>query len=211
MSEMEIINPEIEKYLLLLLKTENEVLEEMEQFGYRNKFPIIGPLLGNVLMQTARSIRARKILEMGSGYGYSAFWFAMGMEKEGTVIACDKSDENALQARKYFERAGMSNLLDFRTEDAFKVIDLISDELDIVFIDCNKDQYPEALGKALPKVRSGGMIIAHNVLWYGTVVEGDRGGVTSYIKEFNRLLYDTPELITTIVPVWDGLSISLKK
>jgi predicted O-methyltransferase YrrM len=208
---MEIINPEIEKYLLLLLKTENEVLEEMEQFGDRNKFPIIGPLLGNVLMQTARSIRARKILEMGSGYGYSAFWFAMGMEKEGTVIACDKSDENARQARKYFERAGMSNLLDFRTEDAFKVIDLISDELDIVFIDCNKDQYPEALGKALPKVRSGGMIIAHNVLWYGTVVEGDRGGVTSYIKEFNRLLYDTPELITTIVPVWDGLSISLKK
>ncbi len=211
MSEIEVLNVEIEKYLLSLVRHDSEVLKEMEEFGYRQKFPIIGPLLGNTIMLMAGSISARRVLEMGSGFGYSAFWFALGMHEGGVVIACDKSEENARRARDYFQRAGMSDKLDFRTDEALEVIDNLPGELDIVFIDCGKDQYPDALKKSLPRVRSGGLIIAHNVLWYGTVVKGDHDGVTEYVKEFNRMLYDTPGLITTIIPVWDGLSISLKK
>ena len=211
MPKIEILNPEIDKYLLSLFRHDNEIQKEMEEYGRREKFPIIGPLLGSTLMLMARAIDARLVLEMGSGFGYSALWFARGMQADGLVIACDTSEENAGKARVYFERAGIADKLDFRTEDALDMIDQVEEELDIVFIDCHKAQYPDALKKALPRVRSGGLIIAHNVLWYGTVVEGDHGGFTEYIREFNRMLYDTPGLITTIVPLWDGLSISLKE
>ncbi len=208
---MDILNPDIEKYLFSLFEHDNEVLKEMEEYGFKHKFPIVGPLLGNILMLMARATGARRALEMGSGYGYSAFWFALGMSEGGRVIACDKSEDNARLAREYFERAGMLERLDFRTEDALKVIDRIPGELDIVFIDCGKNQYPEALRRALPRIRSGGLIMAHNVLWYGTVAKGDHGGVTRYIEEFNRMLYSNPDLTTTIIPLWDGLSISMKR
>jgi caffeoyl-CoA O-methyltransferase len=210
-AEVEILSPEIDRYLLSLFRHKDEILQEMEAYGYRERIPIIGPLLGSILLLMAKAIQAGKVLEMGSGYGYSAFWFARGLSEDGVVIACDQSEENARKARSYFERAGMADRLDFRTQDALEVIDQVPGELDIVFIDCDKDQYPEALRKALPKVKRRGLIIAHNVLWYGTVVQGDRGGVTGYIKEFNRMLYNTPGLITSIVPLWDGLSISLKE
>lgn len=206
-----ILNPEIEKYLFSLAQHDHEVLKEMEEYGYKQRFPMIGPILGKILMLMASAIQAHRVLEMGSGYGYSAFWFAMGMPQGGVVIACDKSEENARKARDYFKRGGMLDKLDFRTEDALDVIDRLPGDLDIVFIDCAKEQYPDALRVSLPKVRSGGLIMAHNVLWYGTVVKGDHDGLTKYIREFNRMLYSTPDLITTIIPLWDGLSISLKK
>jgi predicted O-methyltransferase YrrM len=210
-AEIEILTPEIDRYLLSLFRHKDEVLQDMEEYGYRERIPIIGPLLGSILMLMAKAIRATRVLEMGSGYGYSAFWFARGLSEGGVVIACDQSEENARKARSYFERASMPDRLDFRTADALEVIDQTPGELDIVFIDCNKAQYPEALRKALPKVKRRGLIIAHNVLWYGTVVKGEHGGVTRYIKEFNQMLYNTPGLVTSIVPLWDGLSISLKE
>jgi len=207
---VEILNSEINNYLHSLIPDRDPVLEEMERIGKEKGFPIIGPLLGRLLCQLALLTQARTVFELGSGYGYSAIWLSKGMGPGGRIICTDGEKENARQAAAFFERAGIKKSVDYRVGDALSILEREPGPFDIILNDIDKHEYPEAFKKALPKLRKGGLLITDNTLWYGKVVMGDKERSTLGILEFNRLAYRSTEVFSTLVPLRDGVTVSIK-
>jgi predicted O-methyltransferase YrrM len=212
--ELEIIHPEIESYLERLgeegAEMRDPVRKEMEILAERLHFPAVGPLVGRLLYQFSRMIGAKRIFEMGSGFGYSAWWFAKGLQHQGEIICTDGSRENARRAADFFRRSGIEDRVRFEVGNALEVIDRYPGEFDIIFNDIDKEDYPTAFHKALPRLRHGGLLICDNVLWFGRVISKSTDPDVKGVQEFNRLTHATPGLITTILPVRDGVSVSLK-
>lgn len=206
---MDIVHPDIEDYLNELYPSRDAVLKEMERLAAKERFPIVGPLVGRLLAQMARAIGARRVFEFGSGFGYSAFWFLKGMSDEGRVVCTDDEEANAVRARDFFRKAGLDTRVQIEVGDALEIIDRQRDKFDIVLIDCEKARYPLAYEKALPRIRKGGILIADNVLWSGGVVKPSQEPSTIGIQTFNRLVSADPRLFTTILPLRDGVSISV--
>ena len=94
--------------------------------------------------------------------------------------------------------------------DAVHLIDTVEGDFDLIFNDVDKEQYPEFFVKAYPRLRRGGLLVSDNVLWYGRVAEGNRDAATAAVREFNRLIYSKDDLFTTILPIRDGISVSLR-
>jgi caffeoyl-CoA O-methyltransferase len=207
---MDIVHPEVEAYLAGLLTPKDPVLEEMERLAGRKDFPIVGNQVGRVLRLMARLTDAGRIFEFGSGFGYSAYWFALGMKAGGEIVLTDDEPENARMAREFLARGNLPVTPRVQVGDAIEWIDREEGNFDILFIDCEKARYPLAFEKALPRLRTGGLLIADNVLWSGRVVRASEDPSTEGIQRFSRLIASDARLITTILPLRDGVSISLK-
>ena len=208
---MDIVHPEIEQYLLQLTPSQDEILMEMERLAEKRRFPIVGPLVGRLLSQMAAMIKSRRVFEFGSGFGYSAYWMAKGMGKDGKIVFTDDDQENARLAEGFFRRGGIDSQLEIQVGDALDIIGRQEGDFDIIFIDCEKEIYPDVFNEALPRLRSGGLLIADNVLWFGSVVRRSTEPSVIGIQKFNRMASTHPQLMTTIVPLRDGISISLKR
>src|SRR5262249_29782992 len=130
-----IINPEVEQYLHALAPTEDPVLREMERVGEQRNFPIIGPLVGRLCWTLASLIRARDVFEMGSGFGYSTWWFAHAVGEGGRVVHTDGDIKKSEEARRYLEQAAMQSRVRFEVGDAREIITRYPGPFDIVFID----------------------------------------------------------------------------
>jgi predicted O-methyltransferase YrrM len=206
---MEIVNSKIENYLNSLYGTRHEVLVKMEAEANERNFPIVGPLVGKLLYQLARMIDARRVFEMGSGYGYSAFWWALAVE--GGEIHCTEGvDSNRERGEAYLKEAGLLHRVKYHVGDALEIIDKVEGKFDIVFIDIDKQKYPAALDKAAGRVRDGGLLVADNVLWSGKVAGKKGDASTEAIKEFNRKLFSRTDFAASIVPVRDGVAVAYK-
>ncbi len=207
---MEILAPEITKYLQDTIQRQDDVLLEMESEATQSHFPIIGPLVGRFLAQLTVLSGARRVLELGSGFGYSAYWFAKTVGKGGKVICTDRNAQNREKALIFFKRAGLLRRIEFHVGDSLEIIDHLKGKFDIILNDIDKEQYPLAFRKAIPRLKRGGLLIADNVLWSGRVVEKDPDASTRAILEFNRLIHQSPDVLTTIIPLRDGISVTLK-
>lgn len=210
-SQIELVHPRIEEYLYDLLPEGDSLPQEMERFGESLHFPMVGPLVGRFLFQLALLTKAKNIFEMGSGFGYSAYWFAKAVPEKGRVIFTDTSPELAKTARAFLKKGGLDKKVTFEVGDALHILERYPGPFDIIFMDIDKENYPLAFRKAFPKLRDGGLLIADNVLWFGRVVTGDQDPSTEGIREFTRLIYTTKGLFTTILPLRDGVSVSIKR
>ncbi|MBI2163206.1 MAG: O-methyltransferase [candidate division NC10 bacterium] len=206
----DIVVPRIERYLESLETTRDAVLTQMERQAAERDFPIVGPLVGRMLCLLAQSIGARRILELGSGYGYSAYWFTRALPDDGELILTEASAENLAQAKEFFREGGVRCRVRFEPGDAFEILERLPGEFDIIFNDVDKQQYPSAFHKAVPRVRRGGYFLSDNMLWGGRVVEDHSDPTTRGVLELTRLLFRAPNLYTTILPIRDGVSVSLK-
>jgi predicted O-methyltransferase YrrM len=207
---MEIVNPKIKRYLFSLIPERDEVLTEMEALARRRDFPIIGPVVGRLLAQLTMISGAKRILELGSGFGYSAYWFAKAAGRNGKVICTDRDPKNRKQALEFLKRAGLARRVDFRVGNALQVIDDLHGTFDIILNDIDKVDYPRAFRKAVSRLKKGGILITDNVIRHGRVVERNPDTSTKAILEYNRLIYKSPKLWTTIIPLRDGVSVSVK-
>jgi caffeoyl-CoA O-methyltransferase len=212
---MDILPPAITKYLDGLASGDDEpVLVEMEQLAEKNGFPIIGRLCGQVLEIMARSIGARRIFEMGSGYGYSAYWFSRATGAEGEIHLTDMDPQNERKALDFLRRAGLDGPIDYHVASAFDAFDATEGEFDIVYCDIDKGDYPEAWERARSRIRTGGLYMCDNMLWSGRVtgeVEGDVvEGWTEAIDRTNRAIAGDAGWRSTIVPLRDGLLVAVK-
>lgn len=205
-----IVMPEVEAYMDGLLPQRDPVLIEIETLAANRGIPIVGPAVGRVLFLLARVINARRVFEMGSAVGYSTIWLARGVGENGVVYYTDTEQENARQAASYFKKAGVDKQVRLLIGDSINLIDTVEEDFDLIFNDVDKEQYPEAFVKAYPRLRRGGLLVSDNVLWYGRVAEENRGTATEAVREFNRLIYSKEDLFTTILPIRDGISISLR-
>jgi caffeoyl-CoA O-methyltransferase len=201
----------VEGYLYSMLPPRDEVLAEIEAEAAKRKIPIVGPAVARILYQLALMIGAKTIFEMGSAVGYSTIWWARAVGEGGRVIYTDGNPKNATEARGYFQRAGVSDRISIKTGDALEFLSEEKQEFDIIFNDVDKDDYPRVFRLALPKLRKGGLFVTDNVLWSGKVAQKNTDKTTKAILEFNRLLYGSPDLCTTILPIRDGVAVALKK
>ncbi len=209
---MDIINPRIESYIASLVKVDDPILTEMEERAARRDFPIVGPQAGRLLEMLARFAQAKRVLELGSGFGYSAYWFARGLAPGGVIHCTDLSSANRDLAMSFFRKAGLSERLIFHVGDALLCARKLKGPFDVVFNDIDKKAYPESVETALALLRTGGLFITDNVLWKGRVTEGSsRDETTAAIVKFNEMVCGRRDLWTVILPIRDGLAVCQKK
>lgn len=202
----------VEDYLYALLPARDTVLSEMESAAAKRNIPIVGPAVARVLYQLAVLTRAKNVFEMGSAIGYSTIWWARAAGEGGRVIYTDGDRKNADEARGYFDRAGVADRITIKVGDALEILSEQKSEFDIIFCDLDKEDYPRAFKLAVPRLKRNGLLVADNVLWSGKVAEENSSEAsTRAIQEFNRLLYSSPDLFPTILPIRDGLAVAVKK
>lgn len=206
----------VEQYLTDLAGTEHDdpVLVEMEARAAEHGFPIVGRATGRYLEFAARSIGARRVIEFGSGYGYSAYWFARAVGPEGEVVCTEGDPDNAALAEGYLKEAGVWDRIRYRVGDALDGFAQEAGEFDVVYCDVDKDGYPDCWTAARDRIRVGGLWLCDNVIWDGHVASGtDRDrlpGWTAAIREHNRLVADDDRYVGSIVPIRDGVMAALR-
>ncbi len=208
---MDLVHPDIDRYLTSLAAHDDPVLGEMESLGAERNFPIVGPQVGRLLETTARACGARCVLELGSGFGYSAYWFLRAVGPEGTVFLTEGSTEHAREAETFLTRGGFAGRFRIEVGDGLAIAEVLTGPYDVVFCDIDKHDYPKALPIARRLLRAGGLFITDNMLWDGNVLSptpGDR--TTDGVVELTRALYAAPDFVTTLVPLRDGLTVAVK-
>jgi predicted O-methyltransferase YrrM len=208
-----IVDPRIEDYLRRLYDDGDAVRREMEDLARERSFPIVGPLVGRHLAVLTRAIGARRVFELGSGYGYSALHFARAVGPEGEVYCTELSEENVRLAEGFLTRAGVWSRVRYHREEATAALRRVGGTWDIVYNDIDKDGYPATVELAFAHLRPGGLFITDNVLWSGRVLEGQDDGTpaTRGVKEFTRRLLAHPGFLTAIDPTRDGVAVALKR
>lgn len=210
------VHPAIETYLMGLSGVaDTSVLLDMEQHATRLNFPIIGRLCGMFLKAMALSVGARRVFEFGSGFGYSAYWFAQAVGPEGRVVCSDGNPDNVSQAASYLRAAELWERVDFRTGLAQDVFAATEGDFDICYNDVDKGDYPAIWRMARERIRPGGLYIADNVLWHGRVaVENPVDivpGWTEAIMEHNRLIFGDRDFDVFVNPTRDGVIVARRK
>lgn len=210
------VDPAIERYMQsLVTHTAHPVAEAMEARALQHNFPIVGRLVGVFLESLAKMINAQSIFEFGSGYGYSAYWFARALDANGSIICTDGNPANQTDAQAYLQQAGLWDRIQFHTGYAQQVFSKTDGDFDICYNDVDKCDYPEVWLMAKERIRPGGLYIADNVLWHGRVAVDEFvdvvPGWTEAIMEHNRLIFNDPDFDTFINPTRDGVLVARKK
>ncbi|MBD3332323.1 methyltransferase domain-containing protein [candidate division GN15 bacterium] len=200
----------IHTYLEKRIPERPPVLRDMERYAKENSFPIVGPLVGRYLFQTAKLTKARNILELGSGYGYSAYWFSLAIKRKGNIILTDTDRENKRLALEYFKEAGLDSQFDFHVGDAVNIARKLEGPFDIIFNDIDKKDYIKTIDLAAKKLKKGGLFITDNVIWSGRVADREQDETTRAIVEFSQELMHDSRFYTTILPLRDGLAVAMK-
>lgn len=214
---MHIVHPSVDRYLKELASEDDEaVLLEMEALAEEKGFPIVGRLCGEVLEFLARSIGARRIFELGSGYGYSAYWFSRATGQDGEIHLTDTDAANERLALDFLGRAGLAGPIRYHVASALTALAEARGEFDIIYCDIDKEGYPEAWEQSRRRIRVGGMFVCDNMLWSGRVT-GDpaapqdvRPGWTEAIDATNRAIAKDPRFRSVIIPLRDGVIAALR-
>ena len=210
---MELIAPEVNEYLKKLIPPRNTILEEMETYASEVKFPIIGPVAGQFCYTIARMSNAKRIFELGSGYGYSTAWFARAVMENGggSVYHVVWDEELSQKARKYLHGLGYDDIVHYRVSEAVSALKDTEGPFDLIFNDIDKEGYPASLPVIKEKLRPGGIVIVDNVLWSGRIFDPeDVKPETEGIREFTALISKDSDFTVNILPIRDGLLVAMK-
>jgi caffeoyl-CoA O-methyltransferase len=207
----QILAEPVEQYLDSLIPKRDPLLREMEEYARQNHVPIIGAVCARLLALVTEMTGAKRIFEMGSAIGYSTIWFARAAGPKAKVYYTDGDPENAKIASENFRRAKLTDRIKIQVGDARTSLRREKGPFDIILIDIDKEQYPEALRIALPRLKHGGLLIADNTLRRGLVAQKADSKQTAGIQKFNKLIYASRELYPVIVPLRDGVAICRKR
>jgi len=209
-----IIQREQAEYLDRLIPQPDPLLREMEAYAGEHHVPIADREVALFLEITARAIKARRILEVGMAIGYSVIHLARGMDEGGRVLSIEPDEEMISASQRYIERAGLSGKVRIERGKGLEVIPRLRETFDLVFIDAIKEEYAGYLELALPRLRTGGVIIVDNLLWGGQVAgkihSRDQESSTNALREFNQNFVAHPKLRAEVLPVGDGLGYAVK-
>ena len=209
------IDDNILNYSISKSEKESKLLNDLYRETYLkvlNPRMISGHYQGRILSLISKIISPKKILEIGTYTGYSAICLCEGMDKDGILHTIDNNKELVEIQNKYFKKANLKDKIVQHSGDAKNIIPSIDEEFDIVFIDADKESYPEYYDLIINKVRSGGIIIADNILWSGKILEKVEKDdqATKSIIEFNNKIIQDDRVNNIILPIRDGLNIVRK-
>jgi predicted O-methyltransferase YrrM len=206
---------DIDQYAESLSSPEDKVLQEMRRYAWlKTVHPrmISGPLQGRFLEFISRMIQPENILEIGTFTGYSAICLAKGLRPGGKLITLEINDELRQPTLEFFRKAGLEKSIELQNGDALKILPELPCVFDLVFIDGEKEDYPEYYQLAMKKVKAGGYILADNVLWEGKVLDPDANAdpATKAICRFNELVRNDSGCENVLLPIRDGLMLIRK-
>ena len=209
------IDDNILNYSISKSEKESKLLNDLYRETYLkvlNPRMISGHYQGRILSLISKIISPKKILEIGTYTGYSAICLCEGLGNDGVLHTIDNNKELVEIQNKYFKKANLTNKIVQHSGDAKNIIPSIDEEFDIVFIDADKESYPEYYDLIINKVRSGGIIIADNILWSGKILEKVEKDdqATKSIIEFNNKIIEDDRVKNIILPIRDGLNIIRK-
>jgi predicted O-methyltransferase YrrM len=211
-----IVPDAIERYLAGLNRAPDAVLRDIARQGAERKLPLVDAEVGALLRVLALAAAAEKILEIGTAVGYSGIWLAGALPPGGMLMTMEMDPERAREARGNFERAGCADRVSVIVGDAERMVAKVAGPFDLIFQDGDKKLYLPLLDRLVALLRPGGLLVTDNVLWDGRVAPGFAAAKpddenTRAIAAYNERLAAHPQLTTAIVPLRDGVSISVKR
>lgn len=207
-----ITDPRIEHYLQDLRPAPHPIQAEMEQLAAEQGFPIIGPEVATLLAILVATSDARTVFELGSGFGYSAWWIARALPQDGVVHCTELDEGNIARGRDFLERAGLTERVKWHHGSALAALAQHQGHLDMILCDIDKEDYPAALSAALPRLAPGGLFVCDNTLWYGRVADpAEQDAATRGVRQLNQMIKDEPTLESVLVPLRDGLTVARRR
>jgi predicted O-methyltransferase YrrM len=212
----QIVPEAVEQYLASLNQDGSAVLRDLAHAGRRENLPIVDAEVGALLRVLVLATRATRVLEIGTCIGYSGVWMAGALPNGGLLITMESDRQRADQARESFANAGLADKINVIVGDAQRMLHKVSGPFDVIFQDGDKKLYGPMLDKLVRLLRPGGLLVTDNVLWNGEVVPGFPAEKHSdpedarAIADYNKQIYGHPLLKTSIVPLRDGVAISVK-
>jgi len=176
----------------------------------------ISPEQGQFMQLLARTVNARKAIEVGVFTGYSSLAVALALPEDGKLVACDVSEEWTAMARKFWEKAGVAQRIELRLQPALGTLDLLisageSGTFDFAFIDADKSRYMAYYERCLTLLRKGGLIVVDNTLWSGAVADASKDDEdTRAIRAFNDAVHRDTRVAVSMLPIGDGVTLALK-
>ena len=207
---------DLEKYILEHIDPEDAVLRELDRYTHIHTLRprmISGHLQGSILKMICRMIQPQLVLEIGAFTGYSAISMLKGMPTTGHLHTIEVNDELESTLKSFFIKAAVENQLTLHIGKALEIIPTLPNDFDLVFIDGDKREYPQYYEAAFNKLKTGGFIIADNILWGGKVAEPNMpdDAYTKGIMDFNQLVAQDERVEKVIFPLRDGLTLIRKK
>ncbi|MBN8697189.1 MAG: O-methyltransferase [Bacteroidetes bacterium] len=213
---MEFIDENIEQYALAHSQPENSVLSKLNRETHAKVMQprmLSGHMQGNFLAMISKMVKPDRVLEIGTYTGYSAICLAQGLNDNGKLYTIDVNEELEGMVRKYVKEASLDSKINIMIGDAMKIIPSLKEQFDIVFIDADKKNYANYYDLIFDKVKTGGYIIADNVLWSGKVLDLQKNKDTDtlLIDAFNKKVHQDERVEHMLLPLRDGLMIVRKK
>lgn len=214
MSYFEELHPEMDRYLEDTASVEPEILKRLRKETFQKTTQphmISGYLQGRLLSLISKMVSPKNILEIGTFTGYAALCLAEGLQKDGKLTTLDVNEDLAYIPKKYFAESEFASQIEFRLENALDFLKNSSETFDLIFIDADKENYPEYLQLVKPRMKSGSVLMIDNVLWYGKVLDEKGNKQTEQIKLVNKLVAEDADFENVILPLRDGIHLVRKK
>ena len=205
---------ELSAYLEALVPKRSPELQAMEVDARKTNFPIIGPTSGHLCYLIAKMIGARRIFELGSGFGYSTAFFAKAVQDNGGGVVNHVVWDAKLskKAERHLSALGFNDVVKYHVCEAVQALRSAEGSFDLIFNDIDKEAYPDALPIIEAKLKPGGVLIVDNMLWSGRVFDpSDKSPETLAILELSRMLTTSPHWTSGLVPIRDGLMVAFKE
>jgi caffeoyl-CoA O-methyltransferase len=213
---MHFIPEKLDDYVVKHSEDEPALLKALTRETYQKILQprmLSGHYQGRVLSMLSKLIRPKVILELGTFTGYSALCLAEGLDKNGIIHTIDINEELVDFQRSYFDKSEYGSQIIQHLGSAIDIIPTLDTTFDLVFMDADKPNYITYFHQIIDKLNPGGVILSDNVLWSGKVIEklNPQDVSTKIVLEYNALLKDDPRLETVLLPIRDGLTVSMKK
>ena len=213
---MDFLDEQLTEYVELHTKPESSILSKLNRETYAKVIMprmLSGHLQGRVLSMLSFMIKPTRILEIGTYTGYSALCLAEGLPTGGKLITIDINEELHDMVMEYVKASGNENKIEVLNGDATKIIPLLEEQIDLVFIDADKENYALYYDLVFEKLNKGGYMIADNVLWSGNILkpENEMDSETLALHHFNKKVQEDDRVENVLFPIRDGLMIIRKK
>lgn len=203
------------KYIESFRKKGDELILEMEAFAAEHKIPILSWQAAELIEQLILLKEPKRVLEIGTAIGYTTIRIARSLSKKAEVHTIEMSVDNIPVAKENFEKSGLSKKIKLLEGNALSIMPQLQKKYDFIFLDSDKEDYKRLFDYSMILLKKGGVIVVDNLLWHGyaatTRIPKKYKTSTTLIREFNKIFTSQENLITTILPIGDGLGIGIKK